>query len=114
MSKLMIIKVLTILFTVLIVLLFARLWIGAGSYPRVWELNRQIDYLNKTNDDQKKVNGRLLAEIEEFKKGNDAVEELARSDLGMIEKGESFYQVILNKSTVEVQAVNPVTTKSDE
>ena len=56
----------------------------------------QIKTLSSSNQKKAEENRKLEAEIQQFKEGTDAIEDRARSDFGMIKKGESFYQVILN------------------
>lgn len=88
-------KVLILVFSVLSIFLFFRLWMGSGSFPRIWDMEKQIEVLEKSNADKQEQNRKLTAEIEEFRNGDDAVEERARSDFGMVKRGETFYQVIL-------------------
>lgn len=66
-------------------------------------MEKQIEVLEKSNADRQEQNRKLLAEIEEFRNGDDAVEERARSDFGMVKRGETFYQVIL-KPTKQAEA----------
>lgn len=94
-------KVLILIFSVLAVMLFFRLWTGSGSFPRIWDMEKQIDVLEKSNSEKQEENRKLSAEIEEFRNGDDAVEERARSDFGMIKRGETFYQVILQPDVQE-------------
>ena len=89
-------KLLFIIFSVLLVLLFARLWVGQGSSPDIWYLEKQIDIQNEANDQQSEKNRQLEAEVTDLQSGDDAIEEYARDELGMIRKGEKFYHVILN------------------
>lgn len=104
-------KLLFIIFSVLLVLLFARLWVGQGSSPDIWYLEKQIEIQNESNDKQSEKNRQLEAEVTDLQSGDDAIEEYARDELGMIRKGEKFYHVILddNKPT---PAENPVSTKA--
>ncbi|MDA9097182.1 septum formation initiator family protein, partial [Methylophilaceae bacterium] len=44
-----------------------------------------------------KENDALLAEVNDLKDGTDAIEERARDELGMIKKGEIFFEVIKTK-----------------
>lgn len=87
-------KALTLIFVVLIALLQYPLWLGKGSWLRVWNVSQQIDKQKKQNSTDKQQNDALRAEVRDLKQGNDAVEERARSELGMIKSDEVFYQVI--------------------
>lgn len=87
-------KVLTLIFAVLIALLQYPLWLGKGSWLRVWNVSQQIDKQKEKNAAYKQRNQTLRAEVKDLKKGNAAVEERARTELGMIKSDEVFYQVI--------------------
>lgn len=78
-------------------LLFALqypLWLGKGSWTRVWELDRSLAQQRDTNAKLKARNDAMDAEVRDLKQGLEAVEEHARLDLGMIKKDEIFYQVV--------------------
>lgn len=87
-------KALTLIFVILIALLQYPLWLGKGSWLRVWRLNQQVTQQTEQNNIYKQRNDALRAEVRDLKQGNDAVEERARSELGMIKSDEVFYQVI--------------------
>ena len=87
-------KVLTLIFVILIALLQYPLWLGKGSWLRVWNLNQQITEQKNKNTEYKQRNETLFAEVRDLKQGNAAVEERARSELGMMKEDEVFYQVI--------------------
>ena len=87
-------KALTLIFVVLIALLQYPLWLGKGSWLRVWRVNQQVTQKKEKNSVYKQRNDTLRAEVRDLKQGNDAVEERARSELGMIKSDEVFYQVI--------------------
>lgn len=87
-------KALTLIFVALIALLQYPLWLGKGSWLRVWNVSQQVDKQKEKNIEDKQRNDALRAEVRDLKLGNDAVEERARSELGMIKSDEVFYQVI--------------------
>jgi cell division protein FtsB len=87
-------KALTLIFVLLIALLQYPLWLGKGSWLRVWNVNKQVAEQKEKNSIYKQRNDTLRAEVRDLKQGNDAVEERARSELGMIKSDEVFYQVI--------------------
>jgi len=78
----------------LLVALQYPLWIGKGSWMRVWELDRQLAAQQEVNARLKARNDALDAEVRDLKQGLDAIEERARLDLGMIKNDEVFYQVV--------------------
>lgn len=73
------------------------LWIGKGSWGRVWDLDRQLVAQRDLNTKSKARNAALDAEVRDLKEGLDALEERARLELGMIRKDEVFYQVVPGK-----------------
>lgn len=70
------------------------LWVGKGSWLRVWELDRSLTAQKDQNARLKARNDALDAEVKDLKQGLEAVEERARYELGMIKKDEVFYQVV--------------------
>ena len=88
------VKALTLIFVILIALLQYPLWLGKGSWLRVWNVNQQISEQKDKNAAFKQRNETLNAEVRDLKQGNAAIEERARSELGMIKQDEVFYQVI--------------------
>jgi cell division protein FtsB len=87
-------RALTIILIALIVLLQYPLWLGKGSWLRVWKVNQQVEKQQEENNASQQRNDALRAEVRDLKQGNDAVEERARNELGMIKPDEIFYQVI--------------------
>jgi cell division protein FtsB len=71
-----------------------RLWLGEGGMREVYRLRTEISAQRAENDKLKERNRTLIAEVQDLKKGTVAVEERARTDLGMVGKGETFYQVV--------------------
>lgn len=83
----------TILLSLLLVLQYT-LWFGNGGLLRVWQLNAMVEEQKLENDKLTDRNRALEAEVIDLKQGLDAIEERARSDLGMIKKDETFFQVV--------------------
>lgn len=87
-------KKIIIILIVLLVLLQYKIWLGDGGIPRILELQEEVDTVQAQVDKLKERNQALHAEVNDLKKGLDAIEERARSELGMIGKDEVYYQVI--------------------
>jgi cell division protein FtsB len=87
------VKALTLIFVILIALLQYPLWLGKGSWLKVWDLSRQISEQEAVNAELKARNDTVDAEVRDLKQGFAAIEERARSELGMIKQDEVFYQV---------------------
>ncbi len=79
---------------VLFLLLQYRLWFGTGGLIRLWQINQAVEMQNLENRKLEERNLSLEAEVIDLKRGLEAVEERARSELGMIKKGETFVQII--------------------
>lgn len=85
------------IWSILILLLLGlqyRLWLGEPSLPDVWQVKEDIAEQKRINQDLLERNRRLEAEVQDLKKGLSALEERARSEMGMIGEGETFFQVI--------------------
>ena len=78
----------------LLVLLQYPLWFGSGGVFAVWQLQREIAAQQAENTKLRERNAALNAEVSDLKQGSTAIEERARTELGMVKKGETFYQVI--------------------
>ncbi len=72
----------------------AKLWLGAGGLKEVEQLEGTVAAAQQENSGLRKRNEALAAEVEDLKTGTAAVEERARSELGMIKPGEIYYRVI--------------------
>ena len=77
-------KLTTALFVILLILLQYRLWFGNGSLTEVHHLEDQISKVEQENGSLKERNLSLAAEVHDLKQGHDAIEERARSEMGMI------------------------------
>lgn len=75
-------------------LLQHRLWSGPGNSGQVQALQAQVDAQKRDNDGLQQRNDALAAEVMDLKDGQSAIEERARSELGMIKPGEKFYRVV--------------------
>ena len=78
----------------LLLVLQYRLWVGEGSLAEVSNLKREIQAQAGELVRLRERNRALQAEVEDLRSGLEAVEERARSELGMVKEGEVFYQVI--------------------
>ena len=71
-----------------------QLWLSADGYRKTRDLRMATEDQRLQNDDLKKRNVALDAEVVNLKHRNEAAEERARTNLGMIGKNETFYQVV--------------------
>ena len=87
-------KFISLILLILLALLQYRLWLGNGSLTEVHHLEQtRQNLLDETRRLQER-NQSLAAEVNDLKHGNDAIEERARTEMGMIKKDEIFYQII--------------------
>ena len=82
-----------VLFVILILLQF-KLWFGEGGFREVARLEGRVELQKSQNDELLQRNAELQAEVEDLRERLDAVEERARSELGLIKPAEKFYQVV--------------------
>ncbi len=87
-------RLLTLVLVVLIAALQYPLWLGKGGWLRVWELDRQVQAQQENNDKLRERNAALDAEVRDLKTGYDAIEERARSELGMVKPDEVFFELL--------------------
>ncbi len=82
-----------------IVVLQYRYWLGDAGHMAVVELTEKIEAEQRLNDRLVRRNRLLTAEIAALKEGLDAVEARARTALGMIAEGETFFLVVDDDET---------------
>jgi cell division protein FtsB len=79
---------------VAVILLQYRVWFSADGVREVERLKDAVRTQRAQNEQLTERNRQLAAEVRDLKTGMDALEERARSDLGMIARNETFYQVV--------------------
>ncbi len=84
---------LAFLFIALIAALQYPIWLGKGGWLQVRETDRQISAQREANAKLKARNESLDADVRDLKTGSEAIEERARSELGMIRNDEVFFQL---------------------
>ena len=86
-------RTVAIIFGLLILALQYPMWFGRGGWLQVRELNAQVAAQKRTNAELKARNQALDADVRDLKQGYEAIEERARSELGMIRPDEIFFQL---------------------
>ena len=97
-------KWLTLVLLGLAALIQYPLWLGKGGWLRVWDVDQQISAQREINGRLKARNGALDAEVRDLKQGFEAIEERARSELGMIRQDEIFFQLVEEGSSARDRA----------
>ncbi len=86
------------IFIALIILLIIhfqyRIWIGDGSLAEIDAYQLRLDDLKKQAEEKRERNEALYAEVLDLRKGQEAIEERARDELGMIKEDETFFHVL--------------------
>ena len=83
-----------ILLILALVALQYKLWLGDGSVSQWMRLEKKLDTQQQENKGLTARNHALEADIEELKSGEQALEEQARSELGMVKGDETYYQFV--------------------
>lgn len=86
-------RLLAVILVVLIAALQYPMWLGKGGWLQVRELDRQLAVQRDANAILKARNERLDADVRDLKTGYEAIEERARSELGMVRQDEVFFQI---------------------
>jgi cell division protein FtsB len=79
---------------VLVLVLQFKLWFGDGGLLEVRKLRQEIAVQQEENAALRERNAALEAEVTDLRQGLAAIEERARSELGMVVRGETFYQLV--------------------
>ena len=87
------VRILALILAALIVALQYPLWLGKGGWLQVRELDRQLTAQSDGNAKLKARNEALDADVRDLKSGFEAIEERARSELGMVRNDEVFFQL---------------------
>jgi cell division protein FtsB len=95
------VRTLAAIFAVLILALQYPIWLGKGGWLRVRELDRQVETQKKLNVGLAMRNAAMDADVRDLKQGYEAIEERARSELGMIRNDEVFFQLPVDSPAPE-------------
>lgn len=86
--------VITLLLVVLFGWLQYRLWLGQGSLQEHHQLEQAVAARSAEINTMRERNEALRAEVDDLREGKQAMEERARTDLGMVKQGETFFLVV--------------------
>ena len=87
-------RIFSVVLALALVLLQYRLWLSDQGLREVSRLQASVDAQAAANREQGERNRQLVAEVTDLKVGLTALEERARSELGMVGNSETFYQVV--------------------
>jgi len=100
------VRALVVLLLLVLLALQYKMWFGEGGYRDVQRLTERVEEQARENELLAQRNRELQAEVEDLRQGLEAIEERARSELGMIREDEEFYQVVPAPDT-QAQSVPP-------
>jgi len=89
-----VLRYIALILLILLIALQVKLWAGEGGMRDVWRLQQRLAEQKAENQKLRARNEKLAAEVRNLKNGTGAIEERARSELGLIKPGEVFYQVV--------------------
>lgn len=89
-----IMKIIIAIIILLIIHFQYRIWIGDGSVAQIEAYQQRLDVLKKQAEEKRQRNEALYAEVLDLRKGQEAIEERARDELGMIKEDETFFHVL--------------------
>ncbi len=104
-------RVFSALLAVALILLQGRLWLSDQGLHEVSRLKVAIDAQRSANHEQRERNRQLSAEVNNLKVGLTALEERARSELGMVGASETFYQVVRANTPAPAAPATPTTAR---
>jgi len=87
-------RILLAIMLFVLILLQVKMWFGEGGFRDVQRLEQRVEEQALENETLAQRNRELQAEVEDLRQGLAAVEERARSELGLIKENEEFYQVV--------------------
>ena len=87
-------RALLAILVIILALLLVKAWLGEGGALDVQRLEQRVEEQARENEALAQRNRQLQADVEDLRQGLEAVEERARSELGMIKENEEFYQVV--------------------
>lgn len=97
---------------IVLILLQGRLWFSDKGLREVSGLEASVETQRAANLEQTDRNRQLSAEVANLKTGLTALEERARSELGMVAASETFYQVVRTDTPVPAAPATPVTARA--
>lgn len=87
-------KLITVAILLTLAFLQYKIWLSSSGLSETLALRKSIQSIHAKNTEIRNQNAILVADIEDLKNGTQAIEERARSELGMIKPGEAFYQIV--------------------
>jgi cell division protein FtsB len=106
-------RIFAIILAVCLVSLQYRLWMSDRGMREIWRLEQAVEAQKAANAEQRDRNRQLLAEVTDLKVGLAALEERARSELGMVGNNETFYQIVTPATPAPAAATAAITARAE-
>ena len=106
-------RILAIILGLCLVLLQYRLWVSDQGEREIWRLTQAVEAQAAANAEQRERNSQLLAEVTDLKVGLAALEERARSELGMVGNNETFYQIVTPATQAPAAPPSAITARAE-
>ncbi len=105
-------RILALVMAVVVVVLQYRVWVSEQGVREVSRLTAAVAVQTAANVEQRERNRELGAEVNDLKVGLTALEERARSELGMVGNSETFYQVVTAATPAAPAPATSVTARA--
>jgi cell division protein FtsB len=105
-------RIFAAILAVALILLQYRLWLSDQGFREVTRLQTAVDAQRAANHEQSEHNRQLGAEVNNLKVGLAALEERARSELGMVGASETFYQVVATTTPAPAASATAVSART--
>jgi cell division protein FtsB len=105
-------RIFAVILGLALILLQYRLWLSDQGLREVSRLQAAVDAQTVANREQSERNRQLAAEVTDLKVGLTALEERARSELGMVGASETFYQVVTAATPAPAAPAAAVTARA--
>jgi cell division protein FtsB len=106
-------RIFAVILGVCLVSLQYHLWMSDRGMREIWRLEQAVEAQKAANAGQRERNRQLLAEVTDLKVGLAALEERARSELGMVGNNESFYQIVTPATPAPAAAAPAITARAE-
>jgi len=106
-------RIFAVILGVCLVSLQYHLWMSDRGMREIWRLEQAVEAQKAANAGQRERNRQLLAEVTDLKVGLAALEERARSELGMVGNNETFYQIVTPATPAPAAAPTAITARAE-
>src|ERR1700676_1607467 len=106
-------RIFSLLLALTLVLLQYRLWVSDQGLREGWRRQAAVEVQGAANHEKDARNRQMVAEVTDLKVGLTALEERARSELGMVGNSETFYQVVTAATPAPAAPITLVAARAE-